>query len=465
MGRLSLGNKTSPIRDQAIPPPPYHDATQSSLIVAETTTTRTQVVTTTTETTTHFLSFPGWRKRNNVTYTSTQDPRHSGNIEDNKGPAANTTLSQREKALPPTPPEPPATTTSLESRNRKLQITAPDMYEDTLNSTTALPQTSLGLGVPHTIPHTSTSSSSASEVNTVAFLPSFPSQPNADSIPVLRRSKSSQRMDKPLSVGSSEIEALNETHRRTRGVSLGPTSFLGFNGTSAKGKEKLADPPKSLSRKSSFWTRKKPQNLSTQARPATAHGDVFQQHPVVEVNLSDPPLPPPRRQKLQARDPVSRSFSERPQSYYPTIRPEISTSPTADCLTPTSRPSTAENPNISATGRLTSGLVRTAAVSFSAAPTGERQPIPRVRSQTNPPLLHRLSLNVFSSSVFLSASPTSSPNSPLLSTTSDPLGFRDQPKPVIIPRPMENEESPEFYVRRLMQAVSKVEVTSILASR
>jgi hypothetical protein len=38
-------------------------------------------------------------------------------------------------------------------------------------------------------------------------------------------------------------------------------------------------------------------------------------------------------------------------------------------------------------------------------------------------------------------------------------------KSVTTPRPAGNEESPDAYVNRLVDAISKVEVTSILASR
>ncbi|KAF9452613.1 hypothetical protein P691DRAFT_803728 [Macrolepiota fuliginosa MF-IS2] len=469
MGRLSLGNKSSPTGDidQATPPPPYHDARQPPVIVTETTTTRTEVVTRTTETTTHFLSFPGWRKRSNVTYPSPQPSRHSGNVDEHGGHAMNSTISFREKALPPTPPEPPAP-----------ELLSPDMLDHALSNHDNIPHSarafahaSLGSGPVHDMPQMSTSSSSVNEVNTVAFVSSTPSQKCMESTPGPRRSKSSQRVDRFPASTSPASEVPYETTQRHRVVSLGPASFLGLNGTEAKGKDKTMGPPKSLSRKSSFWNRKKPQNTDAQVRPATAHGDVSQRHPVVQVNLSDPPLdlclsplPSSRRQKLQARDPLSRSFSERPQSYYPTVSPEISTSPTTNHPKPTSRPSTADGPVSTAIGRLALSPTRTTAVSFSEASIGERLPLPRVRSQTNPPLLHRLSLNVFSSSTFLSASPMPSPSSPLLGAASDPLGFRDRSGPVVNLRPLGNEEPPDVYVRRLVDAISKIEVTSILAS-
>ncbi|KXN89874.1 Protein transport protein sec73 [Leucoagaricus sp. SymC.cos] len=331
-----------------------------------------------------------------------------------------------------------------------------------------LAQASLGLGLSkHVLPHAPTSTPSpGNEINTVAFVStSAPTLPITESSLGVRRSKSSQRLGVPSNSTLSEREASGSSERRSRGVSL-----FGFTSPeikeNVKGKETVEEVPKTLARKSSFWNRVKVQTpASSKSRPATAHGDISRQPPSLGVNLSDLPTPPPPRQKLQARDPLSRSYSERPQSYYPSITPDVSVSPAPN--PPSSsvpRPSTAGSSPSSAMeyqqpiARPRSGSTRAPTLSFTDSSTAKRAPVPRLRSQTNPPLLHRLSLNVFSPSTFLS-SPTSAPTSPAFSATSEPVR-----KPLIILRPMENEESPDTYVCRLMDAVSKVEVTSILAS-
>ncbi|KAJ3567359.1 hypothetical protein NP233_g6415 [Leucocoprinus birnbaumii] len=444
--------RACPRTDQTPLPPPYHDSRQSPLIVTETTTTRTQVVTTTTETTTHFLSFPAWRKRSNNNASSSQRPRIAGSLEGNP---ARTPLSQRDKALPPTPADISAHLPRLpDARNPKSRAKKSDRHEVASQKPATPLQSPLGLALPpRYAPASPTfSKNPKSEINTVAFTSTPCFQSTTEPSSNVRRSKSSQRLGSPSNLTPPDPE----TSRRTRGVSLlGITTSDTKASASQKGKERPSEPLKTLTRKSSFWNRRK--DISS-ARPVTAHGDLSDLHNSLEINFSNLPPPLPRAQKLQARDPVSRSLSERPQSYYPTVSPEISVSPVDSPSSHTRRPSTAGSSTGFANRASSSrpGPTRTIAVSFSEV-NGQAH-VPRGRSQTNPPLLHRLSLNVFSPPSFLSSSPTSLPSSPL--TTSSDLVR----KSVVIPRPMENEESPEIYVRRLLDAVNKVEVTSILAS-
>ncbi|KAL6299012.1 hypothetical protein BKA93DRAFT_743112 [Sparassis latifolia] len=108
------------------------------------------------------------------------------------------------------------------------------------------------------------------------------------------------------------------------------------------------------------------------------------------------------------------------------------------------------------------------------APVRTRAALARPRSSTNPPLLHRLSVSLFGSST---PSPSTSSSAPALgpnmfsdlataSPTSSPGSSRKSfSKPSIeIPRPRSEEESPEIYLHRLMEAVGKAEVAIVLAS-
>ncbi|OBZ79748.1 Protein transport protein sec73 [Grifola frondosa] len=93
----------------------------------------------------------------------------------------------------------------------------------------------------------------------------------------------------------------------------------------------------------------------------------------------------------------------------------------------------------------------------------------RPRAQTNPPLLHRLSVNIFGSSSN-SPSSTSAPNIAGESAIGSPPSSLGSSRPslskpsVEIPRPRTEDESPEVYLTRLMEAVSKAEVATVLAA-
>ena len=436
MGYFSLKRKNTPRTNQT-PPPPYQDDNQPSdnqpsLIVTETTT-RTEVVTTTTQTTTHFLSLPAWRQRSKNNGTHLRRPSTAGSIEVTEEHAP---FRQRNKELPPTPSGLPL----LLSRPSAMTS---NRHQDPSQLTSSLSQSLHGFGYAQlALPQTSGSSTlHESEVNTVVFVPA-----SSQSQPVSEPSLNIKRPEDSHGLGvSSYLTSPKEIERRTRGISL-----FGFTSTfddkvDPKTKEQAWEPAseqlKPLTRKLSFWSRKK---ARSQPRPFTAHGDFSHFHDSCEINLSDSTPSSHSAQKLQPRNPLSHSFSERPQSYYPVASPDISISPPPS--SPTRRPTTADNP----------GPIRIAAPSFSR--TSGQTCLPRPRSQTNPPLLRRLSLNVFSSQPLLTSSLTSSPSS-LLSASSNP--YRSS---VIIPHPLE-EESPGIYLDRLMDTVSKAEITKILASR
>lgn len=538
VGLFHLGSKGSPARTSRStdtarpmtpPPPPYaQNGHESTYFATETTTTTTHIVTTT-QTTTHFFSLPLWRRR-------PQQPAHSTAASttpqsastDELGmilgsPARN--LFTRDKDLPPTPPvdqelqtsrgtgshlplsEPRhgESSTSHLADARKLSIAsmAPSISplssgsipDSTSQGTAALARAALGLGLPPLMFNTLSDSEAlpTQDSNNVSFA-SSPSRtervPGSSLSPSvsMRRAKSFHRgMEEEQSKSYAEFRE----QRRTRGLSLGPL----LAGSEGVAKEKAVE-RKPLSRKSSFWSRKR--NDSHTPAPIIA--------PPTNGFLSQPLLP-----SLQ---PVSPFNMETSISESSGLRAEQLESPTTDLrrrhserlpLTRSSRPSAEhdtsdpvglpQSPQRRRTKRpQTAGSAsspRAVSSFFPGAPTTAEpvslevpsemeandsettSPTPlRPRSSTNPPFLHRLSMNLFGSSpnpspvvnntaadAFIRSPSTS------FSSSSRPSISRSSPKVSIeIPRPRHDEESPELYLQRLTEAVSKAEIAGILAS-
>ncbi|KAJ7130053.1 hypothetical protein C8R43DRAFT_1025590 [Mycena crocata] len=497
VGRFSLGNSQDP-------PPPYKDpvAQKTPLLVATTTTT-----TTTTETT-HFFSLPLWKKRPTtpapVVRTSVVgvDVNEQGRL-NGRGKL------RVEKDLPPTPPNEPVFPVRL-ARNGVVRVSEEDHVMSSLfpttgsrksfaasPSTSALAHASLGLGLPHAMRNTS-ASSSTSDINTVAFAttPMPPPDPRSRSpVHILRRAKSSNKLrttsafDPPVAIEVSSSEG----GRRTRGVSLGTTAaFLNLGGSDAKGKGKVEEqPPRlapkaSLSRRASFWSRKKsitidaPEPLpQRESIPLPSLPSVL---PLTPFTMDDLPLSASSNHSIHSRG-LSRSYSEKagvPQTPVPNDsagHPRL--------RRPSRRPATADS-----TARSPSFLESPAPppplpvlppplppaeaaippISTAESSSDSHAPPRRPRAQTNPPLLYRLSMNLFSSST-TSPSLTQPPallydspqNSPSLSNSNSPRVSLNKPSSVI-PKPEMEHESPELYLSRLLLAVSKAEVAGILAS-
>ncbi|TFK76944.1 hypothetical protein BDN72DRAFT_19064 [Pluteus cervinus] len=358
------------------PPPPYKDAGTSPLVVTETTT-RTEVVTTTT---THFFSLPIWRRRAqpsssrpNSTYeskstrpSSIYDPSSLTVCEDGalipqSGLPRSGSL-MLEKALPPIPPPQPHTSVDFPVSSRSLPSLpsstesngsrpprsfpqspnkSPGLYSFPSHSQTALAQASLGLTLSHILP---SDSSSTTEVNTIAFVTSPASPTDAAPPPLRLRHKSSQKLKSNPTASKLSIEDGDE-RRRTRGFSFGPASFLNFTPEAkSKGKDKTVETPiddqpipRTLSRKGSFWSRKKSLTSADDLpRPTTNVLDLPPLPPVqplspFNVNL-DLPLSsgPPTLQSLSIPAPprgLSRSLSERTSPKYAEQSPIMAHSP------------------------------------------------------------------------------------------------------------------------------------------
>ncbi|KAI1797784.1 hypothetical protein LXA43DRAFT_266533 [Ganoderma leucocontextum] len=520
--------------DTVIPPPPYPTDTSDSAVyaTATTTTTTTHVVTTTTQTT-HFFSLPLWRRRGGTHAYSPSNARSTDELgvlnEHSDHSPSSSTIHARNKDLPPTPELTPDNLTPHtrlspdisplqggdgrtsnartvmrsasrpSSRASSLQRVsrssyAPSDFVHAAQPTVILARAALGLGLPHGAPASVSASSSSSEVNTVAFLPQ-----QSPSTTDLRRPSLLLRHAKSF---YKEPDSRNEApavaeRRRARGLSLGPLHLMSSD---AKGKQRETNSPvvsepagaKPLTRKSSFWSRKR-----TSSRPEppaltspTPRPTLPTFPPVSPFNINTPvpssglsvsnQLPDLyRRHSERTRKPSKRTDDES-HRVEPPLRPSNS-SIHARRRRP-QRPQTADDttvggprlsffsearPFISSptSSPLATPLERPAPV-FPAAP-----PEPRTRAQTNPPLLHRLSVNLFgSSSNTHTPTSISSPNIHDATAMTSPPSSLGSSRPslskpsVEIPRPNSDEETPEDYLQRLVEAISKGEVATVLAS-
>ncbi|KAJ6519521.1 hypothetical protein C8R45DRAFT_951795 [Mycena sanguinolenta] len=497
VGRFSLGNSNQP--------PPFK-LSSAPLLVAETTTT-TQVLTTTTTHTTHFFSLPLWKKRPATPTHAPPNGRHSAFGVDVSG-EGRIHRPYVEKDLPPTPPDEPVfpvrlagTNSTASSSHATEEDARVSSFPPSLGSrksfaasqpTAALAHASLGLGLPHGIRNASAASSS-SEVNTVAFAAvSEPRlQPHA-----LPRAKSANKLRTTSAVHAPAVVDLSDSEgskRRTRGMSLGTTaSFLNLGMTDAKGKGREAEepqpapmrsPPKvSLARRASFWSRNR-KSVAIDAEPIPQRDNIPlpslpSVQPLTPFTMDDFPVSASSPHGRHSRG-LSRSYSERsgvPQTPpLPSPRENGHSRPRRASRRPATADSTTRSPSFleSPPPPLPPPPLPTfePSAQFVAEPAAdEHPPAPprRARAQTNPPLLYRLSMNLFSHSNASSAHPSalihdSPQNSPALSASNSPRPSFNKP-PSVIPKPEIDHESPEIYLDRLLLAVSKAEVAGILAS-
>ncbi|KAI0068462.1 hypothetical protein BV25DRAFT_1846549 [Artomyces pyxidatus] len=510
------GSSSAPRRSDAFAPPPYNeDDHDSSLILGGTTTTTTQVITTTTQTTTHFFSLPLWRRRPSPSPHTRRSM--SGAVVDETGsfvplPASHS-LPAIDKDLPPTPTsssedlspsvmpgdrsvdygshgEPPLHPPPAQSPHR------PALSGTSSQSALALAHAALGLGLPHVMPHASASSSS-SDLNTVPFM-SVPERADRFSLANVRRVKSFQKLTSQLSLDDPSSGG----QARARGVSLETNPQRVYEDLQLKrSKEEsqipahVTPPRKSLARRASFWTRKRNDRNDSLTKLPTPPPEVER----VGLQPSLPALPPISPFRF---DTSMTSSSSLPQIESRTVpsppgltrrnserQPHLSSSPSRETQssfmlqssTPRRhrrRPSTADATverssiqplfvNVEASNMPPPPPISLPPPSISEPQLPTRPPA-RPRSQTNPPLLHRLSMNLFSLS---SSSTAPSPNTSTVlgdntlsqSPVASPRNSTSKSH-VQVPKPKEGEESPELYLSRLIDAVSKAEIASALAS-
>jgi len=434
---------------RAGPPPPY---AATPLVVAETTTTRTEVVTTTTtETTTHLFSLPHWKKRNGH-----PSPSHS----------ASSLSNLFDKALPTTPSN---ETTGLHAADKPSNPPYSAIFPSSAShpeafltrsrkvsagqqTAAALAHAALGIGLPH-----ASTSFSRTDMNTIAFVAS-PISPRDLPSANIRRVKSSQRVQaRHISETHEGVVSEQSGERRRRGLSFTTSSLLSLTNTDIKGKGRESESlitspkpsPKALVRRSSFWFKKKGSNPP----------EGFVKHIQDELVPTLPPLPPVHHvTPFKSSDFTALTTPLATEKATPTHSPELPRSHSEDHVL---------NSTLSS--------VIPATRTFPPSSSYEHFPFPdphpstdptsrRSRTQSNTPLLHRLSMGVFSSGdspPMPSIRLNSSPRSPMNSLPHPHIRKIETP----IPKPLREEESPEVYLERLRAAVSKAEVAGILASR
>ncbi|TCD63389.1 hypothetical protein EIP91_005597 [Steccherinum ochraceum] len=531
-------SSTDATHPAASPPPPYtgRDSTHDHAVFTTETTTTTHVVTTTTQTT-HFFSLPLFRRR---AHMDSPDALRRANVAETHPPSdeygvldssQNPVVLFRDKELPPTPalsddtsprrkrvtrPETTAVNslsnshvsngTSFESSasgsslQASLSNTLPpssSCSDLSTHPTMTLARAALGLGLQPVMLNTESPASSSSDLNAASIVPSGSSVTpplSRSSTSVMRRVKSFHKDKEAIPSPAPPIAETRE-RRRTRGLSLGP-----LFSTEGKGKERQHVPdepetppvPKTLSRKPSFWSRMRKDSQHTPSplslplpQERSLNPSLPNLQPVSPFDVDQPsasPVPGHSRQpsdlrrRHSERGPVSPKSNEfgSPDSAR-SDAPGTGTKPAPAPRRRPRRPQTAD----------AAEMVRSASSFYPASPL---PPVPstpisrsiaggtRPRSQTNPPLLHRLSLNLFGSSpanspivnnqsdIYLVESPPSSQPGSARASLSVP-GSRPSPRPSVeIPKPRHSEESPEVYLHRLMEAVSKAEVANVLAS-
>jgi len=453
----------------------------------------------------NFFSFPLW-KRNNVHTFPTPNPPPAP--DDFGGlPRRSFNAKQRSDSPPSIPPKDRISTTVIprissvgagDGNDQEFipgcsTMTLPERTSTrrrhdppTRQSTTALAHASLGLGLPHVMPHQGASSSSL-DITTLRNTSNHGNDAETGvARSIMRKAKSFQKLrpDPP----TEDYQGARE-RRRSRGLSLGPLHFT----IDGKGKEREPESPATgLSRKSSFWRRRK-DSLKTLVHselqkplppvpnpPVDVGGYSHITPPLPSTSANDrngvpgPSTPKPGALVRSRSSLLKRSHSERAS---PGIRPSSShgsspstTSKSSESARLPGRPSTAGA--LSSSPRSSHLTTSTTFSSIPPQPLTDRagsfpldSPKPRARASTNPPLLHRLSMNLFSSSPPIPALPhTQLTSSPDTSAISSPRPSTSK-QSIDIPKPRVDEESPKQYVNRLTETVPKSDIATVLASR
>ena len=349
-------------------------------------------------------------------------------------PDAARSASPRSRQLPTTPSSLESPTLIANSAPKATAPSAPASARTTLHLTPAIPTTFL------------------LEANTVAH----DTRSHGFASPMLRKAKSSQKLETDTtSEHTSKTDTL-KTGGRVRNFSFGSSNLLSFAGDlMTKGKEKDVDASKASSkpllRKGSFWSRKRHIEHSPEAQvPSVVPHDT-------SIMSSE------KQTHIHVRG-LSRSLSER--SFLSRSSPPVMENTTSfdfdSSPSPRDCPSSVKVPQ----SPYWSGFLHPAPRVRNSKDLSDlrRSDKPhttlRPRAQTNPPLLHRLSLNIFS----FAASPPS-PNLQDLSAVDLTVAPSVGKTRTNIPKFAGDGEIPAAYVQRLISSVNKAEVAGILASR
>ncbi|KAG6381326.1 hypothetical protein JVT61DRAFT_5736 [Boletus reticuloceps] len=446
---------------------------------------QTQSVTTTDNTDSsgggfHFFSIPHWTRRILPASASARKSLAGLPHADGRSASLPTTPSRRvllEKELPPIPPpqvdanitrhEPSATLNDARVSVSVQQVTdtplQPTFYLDVYHNTPMIP--------------------SPSQVSSVAFA----SLPNSSTENVLRKTKST------FSLQPKQPSPCLE-QQRSRGVSLTQMFTTAKRASTSPCATDGVSPSTPLVRKSSFWSRKfsipSPQHLTVPADSPSLPALKSTSPPRVDFTATPDSLARSHSNSSAAR--LSKRHSEHAhRSAARTNTPSLPHSPVAPDKTyvrpstadpyvlashhsPTRRPATADSTTPSRSrSRSFFTLSQQSTVTPPNNEPSSHNPLSRSklgstnsrpRSSTNPPLLHRLSINLFASS------PTSAAKSGpsfLNGVTSSPSSQSPRPSLSQIPpdvlKPRASESS-EAFVNRLVSLVSKADIAVVLAS-
>lgn len=496
------------------PPPAYYETESPDSQTGFVTETTVRTVTTTTRTTTHFFSLPNWKRRPESRMASTlfESHRPSQVLEDGRivrASSFNVSMDVNvNKSLPEIPDyelfcDPVFARRSTGSLHLPSMVANGERSGQSSNSssghlsrastlmpphsqpTHTLAQAGLGIGLPHVMPHVARSASKP--------IPSC-SRPKTAPRPTRLEPKVSPQIRRVSSFTNAQEEAPTSS-RREDNLDVQATS-QNRKRTLFPASKPIDEPvrpenraePKSIMRRASFWTRRRVQSLkdppeaqrmSTAPAPALpTHYPVSPMFPEKPVRSS--PVPTPRSATFESPGRLRRRHSERSTSSSHQTSPRdanFASDPppipqgtshrdfprTQDTPPSTSPPSRDLRPRPIAMSFISSPAIS----SFPTMEEINRRP----RSNTNPNVLHRLSMGLFNSS----------PSSPISSTTVSTSAAGDHStsprtsvnltrsslsrSAVEIPKPKEDEESPEDFLNRLEEVVSKAEIAHVLAGR
>lgn len=426
----------------------------------------------------HFFSRPHWTRR--ILPVSSSARKSLAGLPRADGHNTNPTTSSRrplfEKDLPPTPSQQDDPTISNHEPSARLNDAR--MPISVQQAADAPPPPTFYLDVYHNTPVTP----SPSQINSVAFA----SLPSSGSENILRKTKSTLSLR--LKQTSPSLE-----QQRARGVSMTQMFTTAKRASTTPCNTNENSPSTPLARKPSFWSRKfstpSPHHLAVPVDSPSL--PAFSPSPPLRVDFTDPPDSLAGSRNSSGGAGLSRRLSERATRHTSTAHtnvPSLPRSPAAPDRTHT-RPSTAD-PYSLASQR---SPLRRPATADSATPSRSRsrsffalsqQPTnppsnnepssanptqrfkigahnSRPRSSTNPPLLHRLSVNLFASSPSSAAKSGSNGAMSSPSSRSPRPSLSQIPPDVLKPR---TSESAEAFVNRLAPLVSKADIVVVLAS-
>lgn len=395
------------------------------------------------------------------------------------------------------------------SRSRKIRAATMYLQEPPAQSSThTLAQAGLGIGLPPAMPLAAARSASASRPASPAR--SRPKtaprlEPRNNDIKQVRRIRSFKTLLRSNTNMHEEevIPRVNESSLPQRmGSFAGPVNEIDNQQVSSP--LEVAPQPGTLTKRTSFWNRRRVQSL--RGGPPPPLGDLSQrtEQPLVpalptllpmspmfpdqEVQSSPglmtqfPDALPPGRLRRRHSERSSASPSPRNMGFESgsTLEPPPipKRSPNRPPPPGPSSPRASTSTDYGSQSSVRSQGQRGPTLSFISSPAIQRFPLvdermSRPRAMTNPNILHRLSLGIFPLT-----SPPSPISSPSVSTniandiplTSSPrqssnLTRNSVSKTVEIPKPKADEESPDVFLVRLEEAVSKAEIANVLAKK